>query len=194
MKYFYLNLVLIAVILIVLSQVDYSNAFSLSMPTPALIPTSTPTPTPIQAPPVRLIIPRLSIDTLIEPVSIGINNIIEMPDGWDKAGWYTKAVKPGEAGTAVIVGHFDDQFGAPAIFYYLKQLEIGDKISILTDSGEGLNFIVAQKSSYPFWSSIDDLIVPDKNINLILITCGGWWNQQLHSYSERLVVRAVKDY
>ena len=92
MKYFYLNLVLILVLFIILSQVDYSNALSLSVPDPTPIPTSTPTPTPTQAPPVRLVIPKLSIDTDIEPVSIGANNIVEMPDGWDKAGWYTKGI------------------------------------------------------------------------------------------------------
>ena len=193
MKYFYLNIFLIFVLFIIFSQVDYSNAFSLSVPAPTLIPTATPTPIPTQAPPVRLIVPKLSINTLIEPVSVGTNNIMEVPDGWDKAGWYTKAVKPGEAGTAVIVGHYDDQFGAPAIFYYLKQLEEGDKIIILTGNGNELNFIVKQKSTYPFWSSIDNLLVPGKNKNLILITCAGWWNQEMHNYSERLVVQAVSN-
>jgi len=193
MKYFYLNLVLILTLFIILSQVDYSNAFSLSGPAPTLIPTATPTPTPTQSPPVRLIVPKLSIDTLIEPVSIGVNNIMEVPDDWNKAGWYTKAVKPGETGTAVIVGHFDDQFGKPAIFYYLNQLEAGDKINILTNDDKELGFTVVQKSAYPYWSSINDLMTPDNNKNLILITCAGWWNQNLHSYSERLVVRAVED-
>lgn len=186
---------MIFVLFIIFSQVDYSSVFSLSVPVPTLIPTATstptPTPTPTQAPPVHLIVPKLSINTLIEPVSVGTNNVMEGPDGWDKAGWYTKAVKPGEAGTAVIVGHYDDQFGAPAIFYYLKQLGKGDKISILTSDGKELNFTVIQKSTHPFWSSIEDLLIPDKNKNLILITCGGWWNQELHNYSERLVVQAV---
>lgn len=177
MKYFYLNLILITVLFIIFSQIDYSNAFSLSVPVPTLIPTATPIPIPTQAPPIRLIVPKLSIDTSIEPVSVGANNIMEVPDSWNKAGWYTRAVKPGEVGTAVIVGHYDDQFGAPAIFYYLKQLEAGDKIIILTGDGKELNFTVIQKSTHPFWSSIDDLLIPDKNKNLILITCGGWWNQ-----------------
>jgi sortase (surface protein transpeptidase) len=191
MKYFYLNIFFIFVLFIIFSQVDYSNVFSLSTPVPTLIPIVTPTPIPTQAPPVRLIVPKLSIDTSIESVSVGTNNIMEVPDGWDKAGWYTKAVKPGEVGTAVIVGHYDDQFGKPAIFYYLNQLEAGDKIIILTGDNRELNFIVKQKSTYPFWSSIDELLIPDKNKNLILITCGGWWNQELHNYSERLVVQAV---
>lgn len=197
MKYFYLNIFFIFVLFIIFSQVDYSNVFSTQKSsctgqaclTPTVKPISTPIPT--QAPPVRLIVPKLSIDTSIEPVSVGTNNIMEVPDGWDKAGWYIKAVKPGEVGTAVIVGHYDDQFGKPAIFYYLNQLEAGDKIIILTSDNRELNFIVKQKSTYPFWSSIDELLIPDKNKNLILITCGGWWNQELHNYSERLVVQAV---
>lgn len=199
MKYFYLNLVLILVLFVILSKVDYSNVFSTQKSfctdQACLIPTVRPilTPTPTQAPPVRLIVPKLSINTLIEPVSVGANNVMEVPDGWDKAGWYIKAVKPGEAGTAVIVGHYDDQFGKPAIFYYLKQLEAGDKVSILTGDGKELNFTVIKKSAYPFWSSIDALLIPDKNKNLILITCGGWWNQTTHNYSERLVVQAVEE-
>jgi len=193
MKYLYFNLFLIFLLFIIFSWADYSNAFSLSVSVPTLIPTTTPTPTPTQAQPIRLIVPKLSIDTTIEPVSVTDNNVMEVPDGWDKAGWYTRAVKPGEAGTAVIVGHYDNQFGAPAIFYYLNQLEAGDKVYILSGDGKELNFTVIQKSTYPFWSSIDDLLIHDKNKNLILITCGGWWNQEIHNYSERLVVQAVRD-
>lgn len=193
MKYFYLNLALILVLFIILSQVDYSNVFSSSTSTQIALPTTTPTPSPTQAPPVRLIVPKLSIDTSIEPVSVGVNNVVEVPDGWDKAGWYTKAVKPGEVGTAVIVGHYDNQLGAPAIFYYLNQLEKGDKIIVLTDNDKELNFTVKQKTTFPYWSSIDDLMSADKNRNLILVTCAGWWNQTLQSYSERLVVSAISD-
>lgn len=184
MKYIYLNVLFIFVLTIIFSQVDFSNSKTIN---------KAPTITPTQAPPVRLIVPKLSINTSIEPVSVGINNVVEVPDGWDKAGWYIRAVKPGEAGTAVIVGHYDNQLGAPAIFYYLNQLEKGDKIMVLKADGQTLTYTVTQKQSYPGWSSIDDLLVLDGKKNLILITCGGWWNQELHNYSERLVIRAISE-
>ena len=193
MKYFYLNIFLATLLVFIFANADYSNVFSSSTSTQIVLPTTTPTPIPTQAPPVRLIVPKLSINTSIEPVSVGANNVMEVPDGWDKAGWYSRTVKPGEVGTAVIVGHYDNQLGAPAIFYYLNQLEKGDRINILKADGQSLTYMVTQKQSYPNWSSIDDLLVHDNNKNLILVTCAGWWNQTLQSYSERLVISAVKD-
>lgn len=189
MRYFYLNIFLIAILLLVFSWTDYSNIFSTVKQFPTAIPTTTPTPT--QAPPVRLIVPKLAINTEIEPVSVEENNVVEAPDGWDKAGWYSKEIKPGEMGTAVMVGHYDDQFGAPALFYDLNQLEMGDMIKILSEDGGSLNFVVREKTTFPYWSSIDDLVIDNKNRSLILITCSGWWNQALQSYSERLIIRSV---
>jgi hypothetical protein len=191
MKYLYLNIFLVIILVFVFSRVDYSNVFSSTTSIQITVPTTIPTPT--QALPVRLIIPKLVINTLIEPVNISANNIVEVPDDWEKTGWYSKTVKPGEVGTAVIVGHYDNQLGAPAIFYYLNRLEKEDKIIVLMDDSRELNFTVKQKTTLPFWSLIDDLIVTDKNRNLILITCTGWWNQALHSYSERLVIRAISE-
>jgi sortase A len=195
MKHLFLNLILMTVLFAVFSQLDYSMVFSslAPSPTPTVTPTATPTPTPTLAPPVQLLIPKLSINTIIEPVSVNAENVMEVPDGWDKAGWYTKAVKPGEIGTAVIVGHYDDQFGAPAIFYYLKNLQTGDQVLITNASGKQLVFSVTEKTNAPFYTSINDLLINDNNKNLILITCAGWWNAATHNYSERLIVRAVSE-
>lgn len=190
MTYFYLNIFLITVLIFVFSRADYSNVFSSSKSSPTIIPTIIPTPT--IAPPVRLIVPKLGIDAEIEPVNVDENNIVGVPDSWDRAGWYLPASKPGEIGTAVIVGHYDDQTGVPAIFYYLNELEKEDKITVLTEDQKGMDFIIEEKTTFPYWSSIDDLIKNDKKRSLILITCSGWWNQALQSYSERLVIRSVR--
>lgn len=191
MKQLYLNIFLVFILIFVVTQIDFAKSDLIlnSRPTPTTTPSATPTPT--TAPPVRLIIPKLKIDTTIDPVSVTAENIMQVPDGWDKAGWYINAVKPGEVGTAVIVGHFDNQYGAPAIFYSLKLLEAGDNISILKEDGQTLVYNVTQKLSVSSSSSINELLIEDKNKNLILITCGGWWNQELLNYSERLVIRAV---
>ena len=191
MKYPYLNIFLVVILVFVFSRVDYSNVFSSTTPIQITVPTTIPTPT--QTLPVRLIIPKLVINSQIEPVSVATNNIVEVPNDWSKTGWYSKTAKPGEVGTAVIVGHYDNQSGAPAIFYYLNQLEKEDKIIVLTDDSRELNYTVKEKTTLPFWSSIDDLMVNNKNKNLILITCAGWWNQALRSYSERLVIRAISE-
>lgn len=195
MKYFYLNLVLVAILIFIFSNVDYSNAYLLTpKPTPTTVPTSTPTPTPTptQAPPVRLIIPKLNVDTTIEPVGVNEVGAMEAPKDWHAAGYYLGGPKPGETGTALIDGHYDDQYGAPAIFYNLRLLEAGDDIIIYDALARETSFAVTQKVSVSKDSTIDDLIVKDGNKNLALITCTGWWDVGAQSYSERLVVYAVK--
>ena len=193
MKYLYLNIILIIIIFLTFSQVDYSKTFSSTKiaTKKAIIPVNTPTPTPVITSPIRLIVPKLSIDSLIEPVDVDTNNIVSVPDGWDKAGWYVKAVKPGEIGTAVIVGHYDNQFGQPAIFFYLNKLEVGDNITIIDTEGHSLSFSISNIRSTPNWSSMNSLYKEDNNKNLILITCSGWWNSATHNYSDRLVIEAI---
>ena len=85
--------------------------------------------------------------------------------------------------------HESNQEGELAIDVVEKE----DKIIVLTDDSRELNYTVKEKTTLPFWSSIDDLMVNNKNKNLILITCAGWWNQALRSYSERLVIRAISE-
>lgn len=149
-------------------------------------------PTPTQkvlALPKRLLIPKLSVNAVIESVGMDEKGNMAVPEHADNAAWYNLGFKPGENGSAVIDGHFDKVTGAPAVFYNLASLTPGDTVQIEDNDGTILTFKVTSSHAYPF-----DQLPLQKIFNspgkptLNLITCDGVFNKSQKNYSERLVV------
>ena len=141
--------------------------------------------------PVRLIVPKLNIDTSIEYV--GLNADGEMAVGKNPAslGWYSLGRRPGEIGSAVMAGHSGWKNNIPAIFDHLDQLTLGDEIMVKDESGNILTFIVRASRNYdPQADAAEVFMANDGLKHLNLITCKGTWDKVAKSYSQRLVVFA----
>lgn len=154
------------------------------------VPTLTPTPTPIVEPlPVQIQIPDLGIDTAIQSVGQVEEGKMAVPTNFTDAGWYNLGPRPGEKGNALMDGHYDTSTGAPAVFYYLKTLQVGSKIIIIGDNGKKMTFRVINVASYPTDNFPFELVTGATDArNLNLITCAGQWDAVKRDYSERLVV------
>ncbi len=74
----------------------------------------------------RLSIPSLKIDTAIQPVGLTKEGNMGVPSSESDVGWLKQGPKPGEAGNAVLAGHFDSARGGSAVFYNLHKLKPGD--------------------------------------------------------------------
>src|SRR5215218_5124218 len=75
-------------------------------------------PTPV---PVRLKIPAIGVDTGLQRLGRSHDGTVEVPSGrhkWEEAGWYAGGARPGDLGSAVLLGHVDSTAG-PAVFYRL---------------------------------------------------------------------------
>ncbi|MFD8231356.1 class F sortase [Streptomyces sp. NPDC059696] len=130
--------------------------------------------------PDRVRIPAIQVDAPIIPVGLD-------PDGWvgapppedpNLAGWFTGAVTPGEKGTAVVVGHVDNQQG-PAVFYGLGALKKGHRVEVARQDGKTAEFEiygveVFEKNNFP-----GDRVYASKGApELRVITCGGGFSKQ----------------
>lgn len=141
--------------------------------------------------PVRLSIPSINVDTSIQYV--GINSAGEMatPSSAFEVGWYKEGVIPGEKGNAVIAGHFDGQKGEAGVFYNLSKLKTGDELIVESNKGKRTAFIVREaKTTSPGY--VEEVFEASNSAHLNLVTCGGEWNEDDNSYSERLIVFADK--
>ncbi|MFJ1735713.1 class F sortase [Streptomyces sp. NPDC088254] len=131
------------------------------------------------AEPDRVRIPAISVDAPV--MAVGLD-----PDGWvgapppedpNLAGWFTGAVSPGEKGTAVVVGHVDNQQG-PAVFYGLGALKQGNRVEIPRRDGKTAVFEiygveVFAKNDFP-----GDRVYASKGApELRVITCGGGFSK-----------------
>jgi sortase (surface protein transpeptidase) len=162
------------------------------VPTPTMAPAPPEaTTTPALGVPVRLIIPRIKVDAPIEEVGIAQNGDLATPtkNPWDGVGWYKNGAYPGAEGSAVMNGHLDRPGGYPAVFWNLRYLRAGDRLTVQTASGQSLQFRVLRLASYPPQSApVQNIFGMTGGRYLNLITCTGTWVPAQHQTTLRLVV------
>ncbi len=93
--------------------------------------------------PQRLDIPELGVQAPVMARGLDAKGALEAPpfDRAGSVGWYAAGASPGEAGTALMVGHVDTET-RPAVFYKLSTLEPGETIRVLRDDAEVAEFTV----------------------------------------------------
>ncbi len=143
--------------------------------------------------PVRLIIPAIQVDALIETVSVLNSGDLDTPrqQPWTDVGWYNASPDPGNLGSAVIDGHLDRPGGFPAVFWNLRNLQAGNQLKVLHRSGKMSVFTVNSVASYPVNAvPLQAIFGNGAGKYLNLITCAGGWLQSQHQTTLRMVVYA----
>jgi sortase (surface protein transpeptidase) len=154
-------------------------------------PTVSQAPTRSTATPVRLVIPKIGVDSGLERLHQDSRGVLVAPELADTAGWWAKGVVPGDVGAAVIVGHLDTILG-PAVFVRLKQLRPGDLVEVRMSDGRTVRFSVdgshvVKKALFPS----DAVYGPTPDAQLRLITCSEPFDPVAHSYTDNLVLYAT---
>ncbi|GCE18614.1 class F sortase [Dictyobacter kobayashii] len=143
----------------------------------------------------HLIIPAIGINAPIETVGKTAQGLMDVPtrNRWEGVGWYNGGPLPGQPGAAVIDGHLDRTGGAPAVFWKLKDLHVGDMVTVQDKSGTVVRFKVIKLASYaPTQAPIKEIFGQKNGTFLNLITCAGVWIADEHQTTERLVVYTRK--
>jgi sortase (surface protein transpeptidase) len=142
--------------------------------------------------PVSIDIPKIGAHSTLVPLGVNADNTIQVPPVSTplQAGWYTYAPTPGEVGPAVVLGHVDGNH-RKGIFYRLKELAAGDRVSIARKDGTTALFEVTKvhqvpKQDFEKEGVYDDTAGPE----LRLITCGGVFDRSAHNYVDNIVVYA----
>lgn len=143
--------------------------------------------------PVRIKIPKISVDGAVEHVGLTSQNDLASPKADKNAGWYKQGPRPGESGSAVIGGHFGLVKNKPALFDNLHQLQKGDKIFITDNAGTTMTFIVTGSRLYaPAENATAVFRSSPGTTRLNLVTCQGDWDSNKRTYTSRLVVFSEK--
>jgi LPXTG-site transpeptidase (sortase) family protein len=142
--------------------------------------------------PVRLLIPKISVDAPFTELAIGRTGQLEPPpaDDINLVGWHSKGASPGEAGTSVIAGHVDTATSA-AVFADLGELEKGDVFHVKRADGRRASFVVDSVETF------DKEHFPSRRVygdtaqaQVRLITCAGDYDRTVRDYTDNLVVFA----
>ncbi len=151
--------------------------------------------------PVSIRIPAIGVSSQLGP-SRGLN-----PDGtvndapltgpiWSLPWWYNRGSAPGQAGSAVILGHVDSAVGAGhlGVFFHLGDLKPGDTIFVTLQDGSTAEWTVTSNALYPDQNFPDGIVYTHTGPpRLRLVTCGGNFDTATHSYESAVVVTAVPD-
>lgn len=153
--------------------------------------------------PVRMQIDRVFIDAPVVPMGFEEGtNIPAVPGRADQVAWYTFRSAPGLNNNAVFSGHVDWQTDKgdpiPGVFYRLRELQIGDPITITLEDGSALEYRVTGNvaTKYDDPNVVRSMEFTSKDV-LTLITCGGTWVKDASydtggNYSHRIIVRAER--
>ena len=166
------------------------QANSSSALTPTVLATAT-HPVSTTANPIRLVIPAVGINAFVEMVGVRADGELATParSPWDDVGWYDLGPHPGERGSAVIDGHLDRPGGYPAVFWRLRDIQVGNDVQVTNTAGKTLHFRVTRIAYYsPDQAPLQDIFGNLGGTYLNLITCAGDWIPNQHQTTLRLVV------
>jgi sortase (surface protein transpeptidase) len=134
-----------------------------------------------------------SIDLRREIIDIGVTSSgnLDVPPNYTQVGWYKDGTLPGHIGSAVLDGHVDNGASVPGPFKRLREVKIGDEISITSADRTIQTFIVTGADVYPTDQFPGDLVFHDKSGALVkIITCHGRFVPSMDTYDQRLIVTA----
>jgi hypothetical protein len=140
--------------------------------------------------PVRDRIPAIGVDSVLMRLGALADGTMEVPPVGFPAGWYSNAPTPGELGPAILAGHVD-WGGRPGVFYRLRDLKSGDKITVDRQDGTVAVFRVTRVEQFPKNAFPTGLVYGDiDHAGLRVITCGGAFDRRARSYKSNIVVFA----
>lgn len=153
--------------------------------------TTTVRPLPDSAPQ-RIVIPAIGVDATVLRTGLNPDGTVEVPtmSQLDDVGWYDGSPAPGTLGPAVLLGHVTGR-GRDGAFVALTRLRPGDRIQVRRFDGSVAQFAVTgsetvAKDAFPTERVYGDTSDPE----LRLVTCGGSYDAEQHSYPDNVIVYA----
>jgi LPXTG-site transpeptidase (sortase) family protein len=145
--------------------------------------------------PIHLRIPKISVDAKIDSAGITSDGAVSASKGPADVAWFDLGPRPGDNGSAVIVGHYGKwKNGEGSVFDDLSKLIPGDKVYVEDEKGTTVSFVVRELRTYDRNENVPEVFSSDDGkAHLNLITCKGVWIEVERTYSNRLIVFADKE-
>jgi sortase (surface protein transpeptidase) len=141
--------------------------------------------------PVRIDIPSISVTSSLDRLGRAADGTVQVPERWEVAGWYAPGTRPGDPGSAVILGHVDSKRG-PAVFFRLRELRRGDEIIVTRAGGSSVRFAVERTEQYDKRRFPTEAVYyPTLTPALRLVTCGGEFDATAGHYRSNVIVFAT---
>jgi hypothetical protein len=162
--------------------------------TPAPRPRPT-TPTPAvapPAPPTAFALPAQGVRATIVATGVRSDGELEIPEAPRTVGWWVGSAPAGSPrDTTLLVGHIDSAREGVGAFAALRDVALGAGVQ-LTDTFGGTHvYRVVARRTYPKYGLPDDVFRVRGTGRLVLVTCGGPFDERAGRYRDNVVVYAV---
>jgi hypothetical protein len=145
------------------------------------------------ATPTRLRLVGLGIDAPISPAGIDVRHgVLGVPPNIHRAAWWADGAAPGSSSGAVLIaGHVDSKVAGAGAFFRLHEARAGDTIQLTTSGGQTLSYRVVSVKTYLKRLLPADVYSRHGRARLVVVTCGGPFDQSIGHYRDNIVVTAV---
>jgi sortase (surface protein transpeptidase) len=141
--------------------------------------------------PVSLVIPAIGVDAPVVPVGLEADRAMQIPADVREIGWFEPGAVPGGPGSAVLAGHVDSRSQGAGAFLDLRRLDVGDVVALGHAEGEESTWRVVARTRYPKDElPLDTMFAGGGDPQLVLVTCGGDFDDHTARYAENVVVYA----
>jgi Sortase domain len=143
-------------------------------------------------PPVGFRDPALRLRAPVVPVGTDAGGALQLPDDTGTLGWWAGGALPGASrGTVVLAGHLDTVRDGPGVMAAVVQQRVGARLQLVATGGGTTSYRVVAVRSYPKAALPAAIFAAAGPARLVLVTCGGTFDQESHHYSDNVVVYAV---
>jgi len=106
--------------------------------------------------------------------------------------WWVRSAPAGDPRDATLVaGHVDSATEGVGVLAALREIDIGNRV-VLTDAfGVQHNYRVVARRLYPKYALPDDVFKVAGRARLVLVTCGGPFDENAGRYRDNVVVYAL---
>ena len=145
--------------------------------------------------PISLSIPDLGVESPVVTTSMDANRSIVVPEDVMETGWYDGSRRLGASyGSSVIVGHRDSATQGRGALFGIEEIPLGSTITVTAQDGTMHEFIVdsvelIDKSLLP--AEAPRIFTRTGDYRLVLITCGGAFDEGARSYLSNVVITAL---
>lgn len=139
--------------------------------------------------PRKLQIDDLEIDAPVQAVGVASDGTMEIPGPTD-VGWYRFGAAPNEEGAIVLAGHIAFN-GVDGAFRKLSELDPGTRVEVEMNDGSLRAYQVLQVDRYRKESLPAETWTKSGPERLVLITCGGSFDEERRRYDSNVVATAT---
>ncbi|HEY8504929.1 MAG TPA: class F sortase [Gemmataceae bacterium] len=137
----------------------------------------------------------LRLDGQAAPVvqaGVGGDGALALPRSPRLVAWWAGGAWAGaREGTTVLAGHVDVAGEPPGLLARLPELPLGTPLVLRDDRGTDHRYVLVARRSYPKQDLPRELFRPDGPPRLVLITCGGRFDEATRQYERNVVGYAV---